>query len=110
MCRLAYPKPIRIILFILCEIAISATDLAEGISVFNLSLCANLTSELLGSAIGMNLVFGLPLLFGVLLTAADTFVSLSGSLSLSLPFHPLQLLSVPNFITPTLTLACLSHS
>jgi manganese transport protein len=30
MCRKEYTKPIRMILYVLCEIAIAATDLAEG--------------------------------------------------------------------------------
>ncbi len=44
----------------LCEVAIAACDLAE----------------VLGSAIGLKLLFGLPLLAGVLITALDTFVLL----------------------------------
>lgn len=55
-CRENYPRPVAYILWILCEIAIAACDLAE----------------VLGAAIGLNLLFGLPLLIGVLLTAADT--------------------------------------
>ncbi len=57
-------KPIRaavnIALWVLCEIAIAACDLAE----------------VLGAAIGLNLLFGIPLLTGVLLTAADTLLLL----------------------------------
>ncbi len=59
-CREAYPKPVCNALWILCEIAIAACDLAE----------------VLGAAIGLNLLFGLPLLAGVLLTAADTILVL----------------------------------
>ncbi|HYP07643.1 MAG TPA: Nramp family divalent metal transporter [Bryobacteraceae bacterium] len=59
-CREAYPKPISYALWILCEIAIAACDLAE----------------VLGAAIGLNLLFGLPLLAGVILTAADTLLIL----------------------------------
>src|SRR5258708_2226489 len=59
-CREAYPKSVSFALWILCEIAISACDLAE----------------VLGAAIGLNLLFGLPLLAGVLLTAADTLLLL----------------------------------
>ena len=44
----------------LCEIAIAACDLAE----------------VLGAAIGLNLLFGIPLLAGVLITAADTLLIL----------------------------------
>jgi manganese transport protein len=59
-CREAYPKSVSCALWILCEIAIGACDLAE----------------VLGAAIGLNLLFGLPLLAGVLLTAADTLLLL----------------------------------
>src|SRR5882672_1941851 len=59
-CREAYPKSISLALWILCEIAIAACDLAE----------------VLGAAIGLNLLFGLPLLAGVLLTATDTLLLL----------------------------------
>ncbi len=52
--------PVAIGLWILCELAIAACDLAEVI----------------GSAIALNLLFGLPILAGVLLTAADVFVIL----------------------------------
>ncbi len=59
-CREAYPKNVSYALWILCEIAIAACDLAE----------------VLGAAIGLNLLFGIPLVTGVLLTALDTFVVL----------------------------------
>lgn len=59
-CREAYPKPVSYALWILCEIAIAACDLAE----------------VLGAAIGLNLLFGIPLLVGVVLTAADTLLIL----------------------------------
>lgn len=59
-CREAYPKPVNMALWFLCEIAIAACDLAE----------------VLGAAIGLNLLFGIPLLAGVLLTAADTLLLL----------------------------------
>jgi manganese transport protein len=59
-CRERYPRPISLALWVLCEIAIAACDLAE----------------VLGAAIGLNLLFGLPLLAGVLLTAADTLLLL----------------------------------
>ena len=57
-CRREYPRPIALILWIMAEIAITATDLAEA----------------LGTIIGLNLLFGLPLLWGCLLTATDTFL------------------------------------
>ncbi len=59
-CRETYPRPVTIALWILCEIAIAACDLAE----------------VLGAAIALNLLFHIPLLIGVLLTAADTLLLL----------------------------------
>src|SRR4051812_49404655 len=59
-CREAYPRKVGLALWFLCEIAIAACDLAE----------------VLGAAIGLNLLFGLPLLAGVLLMAADTLLIL----------------------------------
>jgi manganese transport protein len=59
-CRETYPRSINLALWVLCEIAIAACDLAE----------------VLGTAIGLNLLFGIPLLAGVLLTAADTLLLL----------------------------------
>jgi|GraSoiStandDraft_32_1057276.scaffolds.fasta_scaffold12401_2 manganese transport protein len=55
-CREAFPRPVTLALWGLCEIAIAACDLAE----------------VLGAAIALNLLFGLPLLIGVLLTGLDT--------------------------------------
>lgn len=57
-CRETYPRPITHALWFLCEIAIASCDLAE----------------VLGAAIGLNLLFGLPLLIGVCLTATDTLL------------------------------------
>jgi manganese transport protein len=59
-CRETYPRRINLTLWVLCEIAIAACDLAE----------------VLGAAIGLNLLFHIPLLIGVLLTAADTLLLL----------------------------------
>jgi manganese transport protein len=59
-CRDSFPRPIAIPLWILAEIAICATDLAEVI----------------GTAIGLNLLFGIPLELGVLITALDVFLIL----------------------------------
>ena len=59
-CREAYPRPVCNALWVLCEIAIAACDLAE----------------VLGAAIALQLLFGLPLLVGVVLTAADTVLVL----------------------------------
>ncbi len=58
--RDAFPVPVGIILWVLAEGAIVATDLAEVI----------------GTAIGLNLLFGIPLEIGVLLTALDVFLIL----------------------------------
>jgi manganese transport protein len=60
-CRDAYSRPTTIVLWVLCEIAIAACDLAE----------------VLGAAIALNLLFGIPLLFGVCLTALDVLLVLS---------------------------------
>src|SRR5437762_5832451 len=59
-CRDSYSRPTTIFLWILCEIAIAACDLAEVI----------------GAAIALNLLFHLPLLWGVILTALDVLVVL----------------------------------
>ena len=60
-CRDHYPRPVAIVLWVLCEIAIAACDLAEVI----------------GSAIALNLLFGLPVAVGVLLTGFDVLLLLS---------------------------------
>src|SRR4029079_14622943 len=57
-CRDAYPRALSWPLWFLAEIAICATDLAEVI----------------GTAIGLNLLFGVPLEIGVVITAADVFL------------------------------------
>lgn len=54
-CRDHFSFPVTIFLWIVCEIAICACDLAE----------------IIGSAIALNLLFGLPLIWGVCLTALD---------------------------------------
>jgi manganese transport protein len=59
-CRDAYSRPVSFGLWVLAEIQIAACDLAEVI----------------GSAIALNLLFGIPLLWGVCLTAADVLVIL----------------------------------
>src|SRR6195952_4490811 len=58
--REAYPKYINIALYVLAEIAIAACDLAE----------------VLGMAIGIQLLTGLPLIYGVCFTVLDTFLLL----------------------------------
>jgi manganese transport protein len=59
-CRDHYSKPATIAQWLLCEIAIAACDLAEVI----------------GSAIGLNLLFGIPLTAGILITALDVLLVL----------------------------------
>src|ERR1700726_654151 len=59
-CRDAFPRFVSWPLWLLAEIAICSTDLAEVI----------------GTAIGLNLLFGVPLELGVLITAADVFLIL----------------------------------
>ncbi|MDI9881757.1 Nramp family divalent metal transporter [Flectobacillus longus] len=59
-CRDAYSRPVVIALWLLCEIAIAACDLAEVI----------------GSAIALNLLFGMPLSVGVVVTVLDVLVLL----------------------------------
>src|SRR6266511_47701 len=60
-CRDQYRRPVALALWILAEIAIAACDLAEVI----------------GSAIALNLLFGLPLVWGVMFTVADVLVILT---------------------------------
>lgn len=59
-CRDAYPRWAAWPLWVLAEVAIIATDVAEVI----------------GTAIGLNLLFGIPLEIGVILTALDVFLIL----------------------------------
>src|SRR5258705_12650763 len=59
-CRDSYSRPPAFFLWILCEIAIAACDLAE----------------VLGAAIALNLLFELPLIWGVCLTALDVLIVL----------------------------------
>src|SRR5688500_1897279 len=60
-CRDNYSRPVSFVLWVLAEVAIAACDLAEVI----------------GSAIALNLLFGLPLAWGVVLTVADVLVILT---------------------------------
>jgi manganese transport protein len=59
-CRDHYSRPVSFVLWVLCEIAIAACDLAEVI----------------GSAIALNLLFGIPMIWGVCLTALDVLLIL----------------------------------
>ena len=60
-CRDHYSRPVRITLWVLCETAIVACDLAE----------------VLGSAVALQLLFGLPLLAGVIITGLDVLIVLA---------------------------------
>src|SRR5712675_2847599 len=60
-CRDHYSRGTSMVLWVLCEIAIAACDLAE----------------VLGSAVALKLLFGLPLLAGVLITALDVLIVLA---------------------------------
>ena len=60
-CRSHYARPVALALWLLCEVAIVACDLAE----------------LLGSAIALNLLFGLPLAWGALITGLDVMLILA---------------------------------
>ena len=59
-CRDAFPRWVAIPLWLMAELAIIATDIAEVI----------------GTAIGLNLLFGIPLEIGVIITALDVFLIL----------------------------------
>jgi manganese transport protein len=59
-CRAAYPRPVGWLLWVACELAIIACDLAEVI----------------GTAIALKLLFGIPLVGGAILTALDAFLVL----------------------------------
>lgn len=59
-CRAQYSRPVNFMLWLACEIAIIACDLAEVI----------------GTAIALQLLFGIPLLFGAMLAALDAFLVL----------------------------------
>lgn len=60
-CRGHFSKPVSAVLWVLCEVAIAACDLAE----------------VLGSAVALKLLFGLPLLAGVILTGLDVLLVLA---------------------------------
>jgi manganese transport protein len=59
-CRDSYSRTTTNILWVLCEVAIAACDLAEVI----------------GAAIALNLLFGLPMIWGVVLTSLDVLIVL----------------------------------
>lgn len=59
-CRDSFSKPVNFLLWVACEAAIIACDLAEVI----------------GTAIALKLLFGIPLLYGAIITALDVFLLL----------------------------------
>ncbi|MEY4611911.1 MAG: hypothetical protein RL246_2230 [Bacteroidota bacterium] len=59
-CGDAFSKPVAIFLWFICELAIAACDLAEVI----------------GSALALHLLFGIPILTGILITILDVFLIL----------------------------------
>jgi len=59
-CRDHYSRPVSFLLWFICELAIAACDLAE----------------IIGSAIALNLLFGMPLLVGVCITGLDVLIVL----------------------------------
>src|SRR5205814_4018852 len=59
-CRDLFWRPTALALWVLCEVAIAACDLAKVI----------------GSAIGLNLLFGIPLPWGIAITALDVLIVL----------------------------------
>ncbi len=59
-CRDHYSRPVSFMLWLICELAIAACDLAE----------------IIGSAIAFNLLFGIPLLIGVCITGLDVLIVL----------------------------------
>ena len=60
-CRDHFSRPVAVALWLLCEVAIAACDLAEVI----------------GSAIALNLLFGIPVAVGVLITGLDVLLLLA---------------------------------
>ena len=105
-CRDRFPRRATFMLWVLAEVAIAATDLAEVI----------------GSAIALNLLFGLPMLFGVCLTSLDVLivlylqhrrfryvealvvlliVGIAGAFALELYFSKPDLLGVARGLIPT---------
>ena len=59
-CKDHYSRPVSFALWVICELAIAACDLAE----------------IIGSAIALNLLFGIPMIYGVCITALDVLIVL----------------------------------
>src|ERR1700754_4955578 len=79
-CRDHYSKPTVWFLWILCELAIAACDLAEVV----------------GSAIGLQLLFGIPLVWGCIITALDVMIVL---LLQQRGFRPIEAVVVTLIVT-----------
>ena len=79
-CRDYYKKPVSIVLWLLCEIAIIACDLAEVV----------------GSAVALNLLFKIPLVWGVLITGCDVLVLLG---AMSFGFRKLEAIVITLVLT-----------
>jgi manganese transport protein len=73
LCRTHFPRPLVYAMWVASEVAAMATDLAES----------------LGAAIGLSLLFGLPLLTGLLITFAATYIML---LLQGRGFRPIEML------------------
>jgi manganese transport protein len=73
LCREHFPKPLVLLMWVGSEIAAMATDLAE----------------FLGGAIGLSLLFGMPLIYGMVVTAILTFLILAAEKK---GFRPLELI------------------
>jgi manganese transport protein len=73
LCRMHFPQPVVIIMWVCSEIAAMATDLAE----------------FLGGAIGLSLLFGMPLIYGMGITAIITYAILMVEKQ---GFRPLELI------------------
>ena len=90
-CRDHYSRPVNITLWIFCEIAIIACDLAEVI----------------GTSIALELLFGIPLVLGALITAVDVFVVL---LLMRRGFRTLEAFVISLLLVISLCFGCRSRS
>ena len=87
-CRDHYSKPVSLFLWVLCEIAIAACDLAEVI----------------GSAIALNLLFGIPLTYGIVITALKPGIHVvTETLRAPDVIHALELTAVITVISVVVT-------
>src|SRR6267378_2185720 len=84
-CRDHYSRPVSFLLWVICELAIAACDLAE----------------IIGSAIALNLLFGLPLLVGVCITGLDVLIVIAGCFAWELIISHPDLLGIAKGFVPT---------